>query len=48
VDEESGALHLTFGSSYKTSDFIVDVLEAKWAALDAQDGSVLDVEMDCD
>src|SRR5215468_6146764 len=37
VDEESGALHITFGSSYKTSDFIVDVLEAKWAALDAQD-----------
>ncbi len=37
VDEESGARHLTFGSSYKTSDFIVDVLEAKWAALDAQD-----------
>ncbi len=48
MDEESGARHLTFGSSYKTSDFIVDVLEAKWAALDAQDGSVLDVEMDCD
>ena len=37
MDEESGARHLTFGSSYKTSDFIVDVLEAKWAALDAQD-----------
>ena len=30
VDEDSGQLHLTFGSSYKTSDFIVDGLEAWW------------------
>jgi hypothetical protein len=35
VDEESGQLHITFGSSYKTSDFIVDALEAWGAALDA-------------
>ena len=28
VDEESGQLSITFGSSYKTSDFIVDTLEA--------------------
>ena len=35
VDEESGQLHITFGSSYKTSDCIVDALEAWWAALDA-------------
>ena len=34
VDEESGQLSITFGSSYKTSDFIVDTLEAWWAALD--------------
>ena len=34
VDEESGQLRMTFGSSYKTSDFIVDALEAWWAALD--------------
>jgi Rhodopirellula transposase DDE domain len=34
VDEESGQLHITFGSSYKTSDFIVDALAAWWAALD--------------
>ena len=34
VDEESAALTITFGSSAKTSDFIVDVLEAKWDALD--------------
>lgn len=35
VDEDSGELHITFGSSYKTSDFIVDTLEAKWQAMDA-------------
>jgi Rhodopirellula transposase DDE domain len=35
VDEESGQLHITFGSSYKTSDFIVDALEAWGAALEA-------------
>ena len=33
VDEASGQLHITFGSSYKTSDFIMDALEAWWAAL---------------
>ena len=35
VEEDEGQLHITFGSSYKTSDFIVDALEAWWAALDA-------------
>ena len=34
VDEASGELALTFGSSYKTSDFIVDVITAKWEAMD--------------
>jgi len=34
VDEASGQLTITFGSSYKTSDFIVDALEAWWAALE--------------
>ena len=34
MDEESGQLNITFGSSYKTSDFIVDALEAWWAALE--------------
>ena len=37
VDEETGELRIMFGSSYKTSDFIVDALEARWAALDAQE-----------
>jgi hypothetical protein len=32
VDEENAQLHITFGSSYKTSDFIVDVLAATWAS----------------
>lgn len=34
VDEDSARLRLTFGSSFKTSDFIVDALEAWWAALE--------------
>jgi len=37
VDEDSGQLHLTFGSSYKTSDFIVDSLEAWWSSLSPQE-----------
>lgn len=30
VNEDSGQLHITFGSSAKTSDFIVDSLQAWW------------------
>jgi Rhodopirellula transposase DDE domain len=33
VDAESGALHITFGSSYKPSDFIVETIAAKWEAM---------------
>jgi hypothetical protein len=33
VDEDSGQLYLHFGSSYKTSDFIVDTLESWWQGL---------------
>lgn len=33
VDEDSGALYLTFGSSAKTSDFIVDSLLGWWEQL---------------
>ena len=33
-EEDGGQLHITFGSSYKTSDFLVDALEAGGAALD--------------
>lgn len=33
VEEDSGQLHLTFGSSFKTSDFIMDGLEDWWQAI---------------
>ena len=33
VDEDTGELFISFGSSYKTSDFIVDTLQAWWAKL---------------
>ena len=37
VDEDSADLTITFGSSYKTSDFIVDTIEAKWHTMDEQE-----------
>lgn len=49
VDEESGAFHIIFGSSYKTSDFIVDTIEAKWNAMEEQeqaDTSLIQIKMD--
>lgn len=33
VDEDTGALQISFGSSYKTSDFIADTLEEWWNSL---------------
>ena len=30
LDEDTGQLSITFGSSAKTRDFIVDALEARW------------------
>jgi len=42
VDEDSGHLHITFGSSAKTSDFIMDSLEAYWAHLPAQERAAID------
>ncbi len=33
VDEDSGQLYIHFGSSYKTSDFIVDTLQTWWKGL---------------
>jgi hypothetical protein len=33
LDEDSGQLYLHFGCSYKTSDFIVDNLQAWWNGL---------------
>jgi hypothetical protein len=49
VDEDSAQLDLTFGSSYKTSDFIVDALAAKWSGVDEQEKSevsMLQIKMD--
>ena len=49
VDEESAQLDMVFGSSYKTSDFIVDILEAKWARLEEEEKaeiSKLQIKMD--
>ena len=49
VDEDSGELHITFGSSYKTSDFIVDTIEAKWNAMEKQEqaaASLIQIKMD--
>jgi Rhodopirellula transposase DDE domain len=36
VEEASGECHLTCGSASKTSDGIVETLEATWPAMDAQ------------
>jgi hypothetical protein len=33
VDEDSGQLYLSFGSSHKTSDLIVDSIERWWLSL---------------
>jgi hypothetical protein len=49
VDEERGELRITFGSSYKTSDFIVDTLAAWWQAMDEPDKAaveLLQIKMD--
>jgi hypothetical protein len=37
VDEESAELNITFGSSYKTSDCIVETIEARWKAMEKQE-----------
>jgi hypothetical protein len=37
IDEDSGQLVITFGSSFKTSDFIVDTLSAWWSGLSTQE-----------
>jgi hypothetical protein len=49
VDEESAELHITFGSSSKTSDVIVETIEAKWNAMDEQEKaatSLIQIKMD--
>ena len=42
-------LNITFGSSYKTSDFIVDTIAAKWDAMDEPEKaetSLMQIKMD--
>jgi Rhodopirellula transposase DDE domain len=49
VDEDSARLRITFGSSFKTSDFIVDALEAWWATVDETEQAAmtrLQIKMD--
>jgi hypothetical protein len=49
VDEESGALTITCGSSYKPSDFIVETIAAKWDAMHDQEQaatSLIQIKMD--
>jgi Rhodopirellula transposase DDE domain len=41
VEEDTGQWRLTLGRSYKTSDFIVDALEAWWSALEATEQVIL-------
>ena len=42
VDEDTAQLYVTFGSSAKTSDFIVDTLAAWWQGLSAQEQRAID------
>lgn len=42
LDEDKGQLNITFGSSYKTSDFIVDSLSSWWYDLDKQEQQDID------
>ena len=49
VEEDSGQLHLTFGSSHKTSDFIVDGLEAWWnETSEAQRAQIAHIQLKVD
>ena len=43
VDEDSGQLYLSFGSSFKTSDFIVDELDNWWKALPTEEQNSMEL-----
>ena len=43
VDEDKGQLYLNFGSSYKTSDFMVDSLSQWWSNLDSVEKQQTDI-----
>jgi len=42
VDEDTAQLYVTFGSSAKTSDFVVDTLTAWWQGLSAKEQRAID------
>ena len=49
VDEDTGQLYIHFGSSFKTSDFIVDSLEHWWSLLqesERQSTELIQIKMD--
>lgn len=49
VDEDNGQLHIIFGSSYKTSDFIVDNLIHWWRTItpeQRQDSELIQIKID--
>ena len=49
VDEDSGQLYINFGSSYKTSDFIVDSLIQWWKTItpkQKQDTALIQIKVD--
>lgn len=49
LDEDEGKLHINFGSSFKTSDFIVDSLESWWKVLPEEqrsDTSLIQIKVD--
>lgn len=49
LEEDRGQLHLTFGSSFKTSDFIVDRLQNWWQALPAaQQAEITHIQLKVD
>lgn len=43
VDEDSGQLYINMGSSYKTSDFIIDTLQGWWNNQSAEKRQQIDV-----
>jgi hypothetical protein len=49
LDEDSGALYLTFGSSFKTSDFMVDNLQNWWHTMtesEQKNTKLIQIKMD--
>lgn len=43
MDEDSGQLYISFGNSYKTSDFIVDSLSQWWETLEEKEKKGIEV-----